>query len=51
MRGPITEANPVGVEYEPEQWLEHLQSGGAINDLLIREVHEPVSPIRGQLSG
>lgn len=39
--------NPVGVEYEPEEWLARLRAGTAENDLLVRQVHEPVSPIRG----
>lgn len=50
MRGPITEANPVGVEYNPEDWLAHMRAGKPASDLLVRKEHEPVSPIRGALS-
>ena len=50
MCGPVTEANPIGVEYDPEDWRVHIQLGKPIADLLIREVHEPISPIRGALS-
>jgi catechol-2,3-dioxygenase len=49
--GPEFAANPVGVEYDPEEWLQHLQSGGAVSDLLKLETHEPASPIRGALAG
>lgn len=50
MCGPITAANPIGVEYDPEDWLAHTRSGKPISDYLTRDVHEPVSPIRGALS-
>ena len=50
MCGPVTEANPIGVEYDPEDWRVHIQLGKPIADLLMREVHEPISPIRGALS-
>ena len=39
--------NPVGVEFDPEDWLARLRSGAAESDLLVRKVHEPISPIRG----
>jgi len=51
MRGPITEANPVGVEYDPEDWLARMRAGTPVSEFLERKVHEPVSPIRGVLSG
>jgi catechol-2,3-dioxygenase len=50
MRGPINAANPVGVEYDPEDWLVQMRAGTLISDFLMRRVHEPVSPIRGALS-
>jgi catechol-2,3-dioxygenase len=50
MCGPIVAANPIGVEYDPEDWLAHMRSGKPITDFLVREVHEPISPIRGALS-
>jgi len=51
MHGPLFEANPIGVEYDPDKWLAHLQSGGAASDLLSRDAHGPISPIRGALGG
>jgi catechol-2,3-dioxygenase len=50
LRGPITEANPVGVEYDPEDWLTRIDAGTPIAELLKRKVHEPISPIRGALA-
>ena len=49
MRGPDNEANPVGVEYDPEAWLTLLKSGTPAFELLNRKSNEPVSPIRGAL--
>jgi hypothetical protein len=49
MRGTINAANPVGVEYDPEEWLEQMRAGKPMSDFLVREVHEPISPIRGVL--
>lgn len=43
------EANPVGVEFDPEQWLSRLRSGAPEAELLQRDGHEPVSPIRGSI--
>jgi len=51
MCGPINAANPVGVEYDPEDWLTQIRSGKSISDFLTRQVHEPISPIRGVLGG
>jgi len=51
MTGPINAANPIGVEYDPEQWLAQLRAGTPADELLVRRVHEPVSPIRGVLGG
>lgn len=51
MSGPVNAANPVGVEYDPEEWLAHKRSGKPISDFLERKADEPVSPIRGELSG
>lgn len=50
MCGPVTAANPIGVEYDPEEWLKHMRSGKPIADLLVRRVHEPISPIRGAMN-
>ncbi len=49
MRGPVNEANPVGVEFDPEDWLTKLRAGTPASELLNRTVHEPASPIRGAL--
>ena len=51
MCGPITAANPIGVEYDPEEWLTQWQAGKPVSDFLIREANEPISPIRGMLGG
>lgn len=41
--------NPVGVEFDPEDWLSQVRAGKSFSDFLVRQVHEPVSPIRGAL--
>ena len=41
--------NPIGVEYDPKDWLARLRGGMAASDFLMRKVHEPVSPIRGSI--
>jgi catechol-2,3-dioxygenase len=51
IRGPSFGVNPVGVEFDPEAWLAQVHAGAALSDFLVRHVHEPVSPIRGALSG
>lgn len=50
IRGPDFGVNPVGVEFDPEEWLARVRNGGSLSDFLVREVHEPVSPIRGALA-
>jgi catechol-2,3-dioxygenase len=47
MEGPHFALNPIGVEYDPEEWLQRLRSGEAPATLLPRTVHLPVSPVRG----
>jgi catechol-2,3-dioxygenase len=47
MNGPKFEANPVGVEYDPEDWLARTRAGAPATELLNLQVNEPVSPIRG----
>ena len=42
-------ANPIGVEYDPEDWLARLRVGAPESDFLVRHVHEPVSPLRGSI--
>lgn len=42
-------ANPIGVEYDPDEWLAKLRAGTPGKDLLPRQADLPVSPIRGAL--
>ncbi|MGB7905612.1 MAG: VOC family protein [Steroidobacteraceae bacterium] len=48
--GPSFSVNPVGVEFDPEDWLAQVRAGASLSGFLVRRVHEPVSPIRGTLS-
>lgn len=48
--GPPFAANPVGVEFNPEEWLTAVENGASLDDFRERKVHEPVSPIRGAVS-
>lgn len=41
--------NPIGVEYNPDEWLARLRAGTPASELLERKVDLPVSPIRGAL--
>jgi len=43
-------ANPVGVEYDPDEWLQERAAGTPLNSKLKREIHTPMSPLRGALS-
>lgn len=45
------DANPLGVEFDPEEWLSRLRAGSPDSELLLRPGHEPVSPLRGELAG
>jgi catechol-2,3-dioxygenase len=49
MSGPFNAANPIGVEYDPEEWLARLRAGTPASEFLMRSVHEPPSPVRGAL--
>jgi catechol-2,3-dioxygenase len=49
MTGPEFAANPIGVEYDPEEWLAQKKAGVPLSEHLRRKAHEPVSPIRGAL--
>jgi catechol-2,3-dioxygenase len=44
------EKNPVGVEFDPEEWLARLRAGESESGFLPRASDEPVSPIRGSFS-
>ena len=48
--GPSISINPVGVEFDPEDWLTQVRAGVSLSDFLVRRIHEPISPIRGALS-
>lgn len=39
--------NPIGVEYDPEEWLARLSDGADEGSFAARTSDEPVSPIRG----
>lgn len=41
--------NPIGVEYNPDEWLARLRAGTPASELLERKADLPVSPIRGAL--
>ena len=47
MQGPGFAANPIGVEFDPEDWLSRMRQGTPASEFLRRTVHEPVSPVRG----
>ena len=47
MQGPGFAANPIGVEFDPEEWLARMKQGTPASEFLRRTVHEPVSPVRG----
>lgn len=47
MCGPGFAENPIGVEFEPEDWLAQVRAGAKLSDFLLRREHRPVSPIRG----
>jgi len=49
MCGPINAGNPIGVEYDPDDWLARIHAGAPASDFLVRRLHEPISPIRGAL--
>ena len=50
MSGPEFRANPIGVEFDPDDWLRRLRGGTPAAALLNRQVHEPRSPIRGSVA-
>jgi len=42
--------NPLGVEFDPEDWLARIQAGTPEEELLVRKAHLPVSPLRGAIT-
>ncbi len=51
MSSPAFASNPIGVEYDPEELLAQMKSGVPLSQFLVRQEHEPISPIRGVLGG
>lgn len=47
MSSPHFAANPIGVEFDPEDWLAQVRAGATLSDFLPRREHLPVSPVRG----
>jgi len=43
-------ANPIGVEFDPDDWLARLRAGERASNFLVRQVHEPMSPVRGAMT-
>jgi len=50
MAGPHFGANPIGVEYDPDDWLAKVRGGMPAAELLPRRSDEPVSPVRGSFA-
>jgi len=50
IRGSAFETNPVGVEFDPREWIAAVHEGASLDDFRTRKVHEPVSPIKGAVS-
>jgi catechol-2,3-dioxygenase len=46
MAGPHYSANPIGVEFDPDEWIARLQAKVPEAAFLVRQSDEPVSPIR-----
>ena len=50
MHGPHFAANPIGVEYDPDEVLARIRSGTPGSAFLMRQSDLPVSPIRGAIA-
>lgn len=50
MHGEGFTSNPIGVEYDPDEWLDQMRAGKPVSEFLTRTVHEPVSPVRGAMT-
>jgi len=46
MAGPQFAANPIGVEFDPDDWLDRVRAGSPPSEFLVRRAHLPVSPVR-----
>jgi hypothetical protein len=51
MYGPNFEANPIGVEFDPDDMRARLASGESEAALLLRTTHLPVADVRGSMEG
>jgi len=43
-------SNPIGVEFDPEAWLDQIRGGAPTSEFLVRLTDQPVSPLRGALA-
>ena len=46
MEGPGFAQNPIGVEFNPDEWLARLRAGEPESAFMTRTVHQPVAPLR-----
>lgn len=46
MHGPHFSVNPIGVEYDPEEWLARMKAGTPVSEFKKRPLDLPVSPVR-----
>ena len=51
MYGPNFEANPIGVEFDPDEMRARLDAGEDVATLLLRTTHLPVADVRGSMMG
>jgi hypothetical protein len=49
MESPHFAANPIGVEYDPDEWIERIRAGAPASKFLVRQSDEPISPIRSSV--
>lgn len=50
MNGPGFDVNPIGVEFDPEEYIARLKAGESVQVLMRRDVHLPVSEVRGSMA-
>ena len=50
MHGPHFSANPIGVEYDPDDWVARRRAGAPVAAFLACHTDLPVSPVRGSVS-
>lgn len=46
MHGPHFNTNPIGVEYDPDEWITRRRAGAPLSEFLTRAADLPVSPLR-----